>query len=521
MQDLKSTIKQVLIETLDNLNMNQVIYYGSVTHTDDPLNLGRVRITPKDWVVGSYKSAYDISEKDYWTSKDPFVFLPLLPIFLYQVPKKDEWCHVIFYNNSYTDRNKYYIQGGFSSINNIFTEEFNSSTKNSALGERNKPTQNLSQNGFIKNPENKDLYPDPTTIGLLGRYNSDILLPENGYVSRVNKFGSSPDTNPTFNKRHSFSMIQNYKTRKVNNGKSVYFENNEIVENLQYVIEYNVYGGLGSLNGLFSGYINVYKISPYNPVRTSTINEKKYTEVSETSKIGPIYRKDFTFESFETICEGFREVIDLMNNSKLEVNNRYIEQPFPFLFQPEKTLYDKYNPGVTITNSNPTEENATAFIKNVYLNKLNTSNGIGLVSQKNTLGKTKQLVKTEFENISELPENITYSIDASDIKILLSHESQAIPGLNKIDFQDATWSGNTLDRDFIFNTILPNTNSMVRGEKLLELLELIVKFLINHVHPYHGMAPDSTSIDGTTTSDLLGKIFDAYNSVLNQNLRIN
>ena len=124
MQDLKSTIKQVLIETLDNLNMNQVIYYGSVTHTDDPLNLGRVRITPKDWVVGSYKSAYDISEKDYWTSKDPFVFLPLLPIFLYQVPKKDEWCHVIFYNNSYTDRNKYYIQGGFSSINNIFTEEF-------------------------------------------------------------------------------------------------------------------------------------------------------------------------------------------------------------------------------------------------------------------------------------------------------------------------------------------------------------------------------------------------------------
>jgi len=521
MDDLKSTIRQTVIETLDSLNLTEIIYYGSVTHTDDPLNLGRVRITPKNWVVGSYEDAYAVNEKDYWTPKDPFVFLPLLPIFLYQIPKKDEWVHVIFYNSAYSDRNKFYIQGGFSSINNIYNEEFKSSTKYTALGERNTPSENITQNGFIKNPENKDLYPDPNTIGLLGRYNSDVLLPEGGYVARVNKFGSTPDTNPTFNKRHSFSMIQNYKTRKVNNGKSVYFENNEIIENLQYVIEYNVYGGLGSLTGLFSGYINVYKISPYNPIRTSTIKENTFNTIPEDRRLGPIYRKDFTFESFEYICDGFREVIELMNDSKLIVNNEYISQPFPFIFQPEQSFFDKYNPGITIAANNPTEENATAFIKNVYLNQLTSTKGFGLVSEKNKLGRTKQLNRTEVDNISELPENITYSIDVSDVKMILSHESNPIPGLNKIDFQDAAWSGNTLDRDFIFNTILPNTNSMVRGEKLLELLELIVKYLINHVHPYHGMAPDSKSIDGTTTSDLLGKIFDAYNSVLNQNLRIN
>lgn len=518
--DLDSRIKRIVIDTVDDLELGGTIYYGQVIDVNDPLNLGRVRVEPKNWVVSSYKKAFDVKPVDQWTIRDPFVFMPLLPIFLYQVPKQDEWVHIFFYNTAYTDRNKFYIQGGFSSPNKIKGEPLDSSIVNTALGERNLKDKNISQNNQIKNPENKDLYPSPNTIALLGRYNSEILLPEGGFISRVNKLGNSSDIQPVFNKRNSFNMIQNYKTRKINNGKNVFYENNDVTQNIQYIIEYNVYGGLGSVDGLFTGYISVYRVSPYNPVNTSTISENTYNEISEDSKIGPIYREDFTFESFEYIVNGFRNVIQKMNESKLVVGNTIISQPFPFIFQPEKSLFDKYNPGVTSANSNPTEFNSTAFILNVYLNQLTNSRGFGLVSQKDKLGKQKQLSKVELDNISEEPINITYGIDVSDVKFILSHDS-SIPGLNKIDFQDASYSGNVLDYNFIFTNILPNTNSMVRGEKLLNLLELIVKFLINHVHPYHGMVPNPSAIDGTTTQSLLNEIFNAYENVLNKNLRIN
>ena len=62
---------------------------------------------------------------------------------------------------------------------------------------------------------------------------------------------------------------------------------------------------------------------------------------------------------------------------------------------------------------------------------------------------------------------------------------------------------------------------MVRGEELLELLELIVGFLVSHVHPYPLLQPSSVSRDGTSTDMLLKKMLEAYNKVLNKNIRIN
>jgi hypothetical protein len=62
---------------------------------------------------------------------------------------------------------------------------------------------------------------------------------------------------------------------------------------------------------------------------------------------------------------------------------------------------------------------------------------------------------------------------------------------------------------------------MVRGEELLELLESIVGFLVSHVHPYPLLPPSSVAYDGTSTDDLLKKMLEAYNKVLNKNIRIN
>ncbi len=62
---------------------------------------------------------------------------------------------------------------------------------------------------------------------------------------------------------------------------------------------------------------------------------------------------------------------------------------------------------------------------------------------------------------------------------------------------------------------------MVRGEELLELLELIVRFCITHVHSYPGLPPLPTTVDQLTTDELLSSMFNAYQKVLNNNIRLN
>ena len=62
---------------------------------------------------------------------------------------------------------------------------------------------------------------------------------------------------------------------------------------------------------------------------------------------------------------------------------------------------------------------------------------------------------------------------------------------------------------------------MVRGEELIELLNLIVKYLITHVHPYPGLPPVPVSQDGTSSQDILKSILEAQQKILNGNIRIN
>jgi hypothetical protein len=62
---------------------------------------------------------------------------------------------------------------------------------------------------------------------------------------------------------------------------------------------------------------------------------------------------------------------------------------------------------------------------------------------------------------------------------------------------------------------------MVRGEELLELLSLIVRFLTTHTHAFPGLPPVPVTQDGTSVTSILTEMQNAVNKVLNQNIRIN
>lgn len=504
----------------------QIFNFGKVIDNKDPMNLGRVRLEVVPWqnqdVINAFKNPVTgqaLQEKDYWTDIDPLVFMPLLPQFFSQVPQEGEFVHVAFYNTDLQDRNRYYIQGMFSSPNELKGEPYDSSVAFTSKGERNKLPKDLrTKDGKIINSEQSGLYPELNVTGILGRYNSDMLLPPNAAMLRVNKLNDSNSGSPTFNKKFSMIGLQKFDTRKVDNGTDTFIERGQVVQKIKYLIEYDVNGGVGSLLGKFSASVRIYSISEYKPVYSTSVEDGFYI-FPEESKIGPIYQKDYTFDSKDDIINGINSIISNFNSGNFTLNpsGSTVTNTFPFVFQPTKKMQDIW---LLNTESTITEiTNVTEFIQKIYLNKQDATRGFGYVSEQDRIGPVFSSNRYKVPKVSYEANPITYGINVANTFFILSHDSQI--GVNKIDFDLINFSGNTIPQQFIDDFIMPNTNSMVRGEQLMSFLELIVRFLISHVHPYHGMAPDSQGLDGTLTETLLTKLFDADSKILNKNLRIN
>jgi hypothetical protein len=62
---------------------------------------------------------------------------------------------------------------------------------------------------------------------------------------------------------------------------------------------------------------------------------------------------------------------------------------------------------------------------------------------------------------------------------------------------------------------------MVRGEELMELINLIVQFLITHTHAYPGLGPVSVTESGAKIESITSELQNAVNKILNKNIRLN
>jgi hypothetical protein len=514
----------------------QQIFFGTCLGSDDPLMLGRVRVLPEtmnEASLANSNSKFDENSTDPnkngpWSDVDPFVYLPLLPYFVNQVPKKGEKVMLFYYNtNTKTGRNKFYMISTFSSPTTIKFEDASSSQTrlNSGYGNSSKklpPIKN--QNGTYKNEKNKGVFPEPVDISLNGRDSADLILKESEVLLRAGKHKNfSTGQIPEADSKRAFLQLSKYDT-------DITFGNAEsktkLVQNktpIKYLVEYDVLNPENQFSA-FTGVLYIYQLRTERQAeKTLTGNFNVTTNIDLTGTTDGVqlirminFPIGLSLDELSTqINQRLRSIITDPSTTLLSPTVQKNQQ-YPFYYRPSKKIFNLItNPvsGQFISSANMAK--LTSMVKISSADKI-PGYGLVLDSKLSPNIPFEKQSSAYAPSTSKLSENTVALLGGTKL-YLLSNET-SIEGKSQINFNKGIYG---FEQNDLIDDIEPNTSSMVRGEELLELLQLIVKFCITHVHPYPGLPPTPTTVDGTTVDDLLSNMLNAYQKVLNSNIRLN
>ena len=523
---------------------NRIIFYGECIDNKDPLGLGRIRAILKTENTtdreNSVRDGLGITDNEKWTSKDPFVVRPLLPVFLNIIPKTQgegnnatgEYVHLIYSNSDDKDnRDKFYISGIHSSLTMINQEPYESAVKNANLGSRDKERRALRNKKTGDEDESnintKGVYPKPTDIAINGRGSADIVIKNDTVLLRAGKFNTEPTPNvyPIASDKRAFVQLTKFNEKITYGSPRKYFKFKFEHKPIKLLVEYNIQNPENNGNpNVYTGAIYIYTLKPSEKTGTrsfdiSTVLDDDDKSLYYTFQFTAITKEkviELTNSILQGIVDGLIPNLKEITPSVSPVGPYRLDKglSFPFYFRPQPSLYAKL-----ISDTSTTREKI--FISNLMsgIKVTDSANGgYGLIYD-DTKQDTAPFVREE--NI-EIPKNVqaisnTAGIMGGDYLYLLSHNSKKKGG-DKINLSDTLYG---IESNFVTDNIEPNTSSMVRGEELIELLDLIVQFLIGHVHPYHGMVPDSQSVNGVKFDDLLSELRNANEKILNKYIRIN
>lgn len=485
-----------------------MLFQANVFNSDDPMMLGRIRASAQtDNVQAIYEAIPDWDpETDVWGPRDPFMYLPFLPYFFSQTPKVGEMVQTLYQNPRIQFSNQFYIQGPYSHPLLASYQDNQGSNQMLSTGVQYLPFPSLKFNsGEFKDERSYGIFPQPGDNGLLGRGNADVIVKQSEVLIRAGKtFSRNPKEIPVAYNKRGFIQLSQYTQTKVQRGFKKSKKLNEVVLPVKFLIEYTLYNPENPI-GIFTGEINIYTFQDSSVLTNDEFTlEKQYDGVlKEVIKI----------ENPSLAGTGIpmEEVVKLINGV-LESYNDHDNTPFFF------------RPGLTISNflngesgSSVEKTNVSRLYTQVKPNPSANITGSGLVFYKNAYGQqySPEKVVEPIEEWVPTPEAIT-AIGA-DYLYLLSHQSQ-IPGKQVINL-DGTIYG--ILQEKFSDELINQTSSTVRGEELLKLLSLIVKFLVGHSHPYHQLPPTQIASNGTKVSDILQEIQQGSQKILNNRIRIN
>ena len=500
-------------------DFRKIIYGGKVVDSNDPFMMGRVRVYPENQNISDrLASIPDWDEsKDKWGVKDPFVFLPLLPYFVYQVPKVDEYVHVLYSNPSNkTQKNQFYVQGPFSSPTRIMEENHNSSKTFLEAGIRNVRYPKLRDNDNRLKPNTVGIYPEPQDIAILGRNNSDLILKDGEVLLRAGKHKPFENTQlPVLDNDRAFIQLSKYETTEQYAPVQKRYKLESQDTNIRKLIEYHIDNPSNSMSA-FTGQIILYNVIPDN-TSGSTMASAVGALSDINSFIQPQYIKSFGPIPMEEVASTINQFMQQVVEGRLS-DGTLINNQFPFYYRPNASDINK------VRNVNPTTNpivftNLSNLFQMVSPSKyITTLLGNGLIYDKKLKTEVPKKAKTEYVRPKRVLNVENTAAFMGGKQVYLLSQDTVNPAKSAIDFNDTLYG---ITQTKMVDEIQPKTSSMVRGEELLELINLIVKYLANHVHPYPGLPPVPVANDGTQLNDLLKELIDATNKVLNKNIRLN
>ena len=521
-----------------------VLFQCLVLDTQDPLMLGRIRGTLlidnyQDIIKGFNDPPWN-EETDAWSKRDPFIFTPLLPYFVYQVPKNGELVQVLYTTlpdeNGHPYINQYYVQSNFYSPTSSFYQYFEGANKFTGTGFQIKEPRPLRNRdgSYTEKGQHKGVFPEPNDVAVLGRNSADLILKDNEVLLRAGKFTSptlEPNVIPQANTGRGFLQITRFGSTLVE--KEPKFLRKITKSNLlvKYLIEYvviipenEIIDNDGSVSNRFTGAVYLYQLKADKQTTSGNL--------SAGSIIPGVLKKLVITESFigltkpQTI-EFINAFINRMNSFDTTRLGRPVFQStdpnsgnsdkFPIYYRPNFFMYSVINPRTNKNFSDKAIKNATEIYNGIKLKPSVKESGYGLIWKKDEVGEPLDIKKQKVPQIEYNNTPSTYSALASDKLFLISHNS-AIPGKKKITLSNSLYG---IPTETFTNDVVPNTSSMVRGEELIELINLIVKFLITHTHAYPNLPPDDVTQEGTTTTDILNEMQNAAKKILNSDIRLN
>jgi co-chaperonin GroES (HSP10) len=497
----------------------RIIYPARVVDVNDPMDLGRVRAEPETQSILAVMEAYNVTEKSKWNTNpnngpiDPFVVRPLLPLFVSLPMVVGERINIIYQNSLYPWQDAYYVHGTFSSPMAIPFENFQSMKQQTGEGAQITPTLALkNKNGEYNNPQSKGVFPQPGDYGLMGRGSADIIIKKDELVLRAGKTQKlSVHEYPSGYTRRSFIQLSNFKESLIAGSpeKTYKLQQDELF--VKYLVEWDIQN-LDNTFGRFTGSVNLYRLPLSNETTTESIRFN--SDLGNLSQI--VFTQQFTNLSFDEAKETINTFISNIAFNSITVSQTGESGPllndrFPFVFKPSIATINS-STGTTAENNFDRFYNNVMYLDADFDNPSNQDNGFGIVLNENSTGKPTKTIITEVTPTEVDPNPITYGLMGGDKIMFLSHLARTL------DIENTVYG---LTQEEILNLVLPQTSSMVRGEELMYLLNLIVKYLISHVHPYHGLAAVPVGTDGTTSAQILKELNDASQKILNQHIRLN
>jgi len=523
---------------IDESNQYQILFPGIVYDDQDPMMLGRLRVIPETEnyrdIIASIPDWNE--EKDIWTEKDPIIFLPLLTTYLSQVPKKNEYVHIIYMNKKFIYQNQFYIQGPFSSPMNLPFEYYQSSKKLLATGNRIK--ENISvrnTDGTYKEKKSYGIFPEPGDNALLGRGSADVIVKQNEILIRAGKtLNLNSQTLPVENPLRSFIQLSQFSLTKQEGEAEKIFSLSEDVQIVKKVVIWDI-TNLENNQDTFVGSVGLYNTIPSTRVNTANFKSDSITNLSMgTDLVGPVEEFKFTNLSLNDATNLINLFIQGVFTGKLQItgytinniNNFSPDACFPFVVTPSKLTYQvgiKFNVNSTTNDVNELK-NFVNFSSKIKINPNKLDSGFFLVSaNRNGSPQLGPLSKVEIQTViptEYLPSSVSYGIFGGQKLFLLSQDSTGPKGQISLN---ETLYGISQDK-FIGNekSIVNQTYPTVRGDELMKLLRKIFAFVTGHVHAESTIPPIPIAAgNGQSTAEINQILSDAENTILNQNIRIN